>query len=44
MTFVDSSVRNVGLKELYRLNWSTVFDTSYQDTVNRWPNWMSGYQ
>jgi prepilin-type N-terminal cleavage/methylation domain-containing protein/prepilin-type processing-associated H-X9-DG protein len=44
MSFVDGSVRNVGLKELYRLNWSTTFDTTYQDKVNRWPSWMNGYQ
>lgn len=44
MSFADSSVRIVGLKELYRFNWSTVFNTSYQDQVNRWPAWMGGYQ
>ncbi len=44
MTFVDASSRYVGLKELYRLKWSTTFDIYYQDQVNRWPRWMSGYQ
>jgi len=44
MAFVDSSVRIVGLKELYRLKWSTTFDTTYQDQVNRWPAWMNSYQ
>jgi prepilin-type N-terminal cleavage/methylation domain-containing protein len=44
MVFVDGSARFVGLKELYRLNWSTVFDTTYQDRQNRWPAWMNAYQ
>jgi prepilin-type N-terminal cleavage/methylation domain-containing protein/prepilin-type processing-associated H-X9-DG protein len=44
MAFVDNSVRNTGLKELYRLHWSTVFDITYQDKVNKWPKWMNGYQ
>ena len=34
MAFADSSVRIVGLKELYRLQWSTTFDTTYQDKVD----------
>jgi prepilin-type N-terminal cleavage/methylation domain-containing protein/prepilin-type processing-associated H-X9-DG protein len=44
MAFVDASVRNVGLKELYRLKWNTAFETTYQDQLNRWPTWMNGYQ
>jgi prepilin-type N-terminal cleavage/methylation domain-containing protein/prepilin-type processing-associated H-X9-DG protein len=44
ITFVDSSVRNVGLKELYRLKWNTAFDTAYQDQLNQWPKWMNDYQ
>jgi prepilin-type N-terminal cleavage/methylation domain-containing protein/prepilin-type processing-associated H-X9-DG protein len=44
IAFADASVRFVGLKELYRLNWSTTFDTTYQDKVNRWPKWMGAYQ
>jgi len=44
MSFVDSSVRIVGLKELYRLKWSLIFDTAYQDQQNRWPVWMNSYQ
>ncbi len=44
MAFIDASVRTVGLKELYRLNWSTTFDTTYQDKLNKWPAWMNGYQ
>jgi prepilin-type N-terminal cleavage/methylation domain-containing protein/prepilin-type processing-associated H-X9-DG protein len=43
MTFVDGSAQPVGLKEMFRLNWSTMFDTSYQDTVNRW-GWIGRYQ
>lgn len=44
MAFVDASVRNVGLKELYRLKWNPEFDTTYQDQLNRWPIWMNSYQ
>jgi len=44
MTFLDSSVSATGLKQLWRLKWSTTFDTAYQDQVNRWPVWMMNYQ
>ena len=44
MAFVDNSVRNVGLREMYRLKWNTMFDITYQDKVNKWPKWMLGYQ
>jgi prepilin-type N-terminal cleavage/methylation domain-containing protein/prepilin-type processing-associated H-X9-DG protein len=44
IAFVDSSVRPVGLKELYRLNWSTIFDTTYADQNVNWPKWLNGYQ
>jgi prepilin-type N-terminal cleavage/methylation domain-containing protein len=44
VTFLDSSVNPMGLKQLWRLKWSTAFDTTYQDTVNNWPAWMAGYQ
>ena len=40
MSFVDSSVRSVGLKELWTLGWSTTFDTNYANRLNRWPLWM----
>jgi prepilin-type N-terminal cleavage/methylation domain-containing protein len=43
MSFLDSSVNPVGLKQLWRLNWSTVFDTTYQDKLNRWPTWINQY-
>jgi prepilin-type N-terminal cleavage/methylation domain-containing protein/prepilin-type processing-associated H-X9-DG protein len=45
MTFVDGSARSVGLKEMFRFNWSSVFDTSYADSGGiRWPAWMNSYQ
>ena len=44
VAFLDSSVAPTGLKQLWRLNWSTDFDTSYQDQVNQWPVWMRSYQ
>ncbi len=42
--FADGSVRKVGLRECWRLQWSTVFDITYQDKINRWPPWMNGFQ
>jgi prepilin-type N-terminal cleavage/methylation domain-containing protein len=45
MAFVDASVRNVGLKEMFHFNWSPGFDTTYADSgAIRWPTWMNGYQ
>jgi prepilin-type N-terminal cleavage/methylation domain-containing protein len=44
LTFLDSSVSATGLKQLWRLNWSTTFDTTYRDSLNSWPAWMNGYQ
>lgn len=43
MSFADSSVRIVGLRELWRLKWSPAFDIGYMDRINRWPAWMLGY-
>jgi prepilin-type N-terminal cleavage/methylation domain-containing protein/prepilin-type processing-associated H-X9-DG protein len=43
ISFLDSSVNPVGLKQLWRLNWSTSFNTTYQDQLNRWPTWMNQY-
>ena len=38
--FLDFSVRRVGLKQMWKLKWSTNFDTSgYSGT---WPEWMAG--
>jgi prepilin-type N-terminal cleavage/methylation domain-containing protein/prepilin-type processing-associated H-X9-DG protein len=44
MTFIDGSVRTVGLKELWRLSWSRTFDTTYADSHITWPAWMNGQQ
>lgn len=44
MSFADSSVRIVGLRELWRLKWSQAFDITYRDRLNSWPAWMYGYQ
>ena len=43
ISFLDTSVRSVGLKELWRLKWHTQFDVGYQDSVNSWPAWMGAY-
>jgi prepilin-type N-terminal cleavage/methylation domain-containing protein len=40
MAFIDGSVHQVGLKQLWTFPWSTVFDTTYQP---RWQSWMSSY-
>lgn len=42
MTFIDGSVRNTGLRELWQLPWSKTFDPS-QETFP-WPKWLNGYQ
>ena len=39
MTFVDGSVRNVGLKELWTLPWSKIF----VPWTPNWPTWMNNY-
>jgi prepilin-type N-terminal cleavage/methylation domain-containing protein len=44
VAFLDSSVSATGLKQLWRLKWSTTFDTGYQDRNNHWPAWMAKYQ
>jgi prepilin-type N-terminal cleavage/methylation domain-containing protein/prepilin-type processing-associated H-X9-DG protein len=44
MTFADSSVRGIGIKEQWRLKWNQQFNTTYMDSVNAWPAWMRGYQ
>jgi prepilin-type N-terminal cleavage/methylation domain-containing protein/prepilin-type processing-associated H-X9-DG protein len=47
MTFVDGSVRIQGLHELYKLKWSTTFDTSsaFQPGVKGiFPQWVNDYQ
>jgi hypothetical protein len=47
LSFVDSSVIPVGLKQLWRLKWCTTFNVSYQDSLNgghgAWPPWMNAF-
>lgn len=48
--FVDSSIRTIGLKELYTLKWSRDFDTSGPWTLaggvrpEMWPDWLKGFK
>ena len=48
--FMDWSVRKVGLKELWTLNWSRNFDTAGPYTraggmqPEDWPEWMRGFK
>ncbi len=44
MSFADSSVRIVGLRELWRLKWNQTFDIDYRDRLNSWPGWMLSYE
>jgi hypothetical protein len=44
LAFLDASVRNTGLKELWRLKWHPQFDTAYADARVAWPAWMSKYR
>jgi prepilin-type N-terminal cleavage/methylation domain-containing protein len=41
VAFLDSSVRNVGLKECWTLRWTPQWVTA---PTPRWPQWMAGYQ
>jgi len=41
MTFVDGSVRPVGLRELWTLPWSKYFDPSKAPRL--WPTWIKAY-
>ena len=41
ISFLDSSVRNVGLKECWTLKWSRDWVTA--NPLPRWPLWMSGF-
>ncbi len=38
--FVDFTVRNVGLKELWTLKWNREFDINHSATMN-WPDWLA---
>jgi prepilin-type N-terminal cleavage/methylation domain-containing protein/prepilin-type processing-associated H-X9-DG protein len=42
IAFIDSSVRPVGLHEMYQLNWSQIYNTSA--TFPPFPKWMNSYQ
>jgi len=50
MVFVDSSVRKVGLKELWTLKWYPQYDTANRWTKaggvqpEDWPQWMRGFK
>jgi prepilin-type N-terminal cleavage/methylation domain-containing protein/prepilin-type processing-associated H-X9-DG protein len=44
MTFMDGSVRKVGLKELWRLKWHRKFNTNVSHPSTFWPQWMQGLQ
>jgi hypothetical protein len=44
MTFMDESVRKVGLKELWRLKWHRKFNTGLNHPPTFWPQWMQGLQ
>lgn len=41
--FVDSSVRKVGLKELWKLKWHRSYDTNGGPAADEWPDWMREY-
>jgi prepilin-type N-terminal cleavage/methylation domain-containing protein len=41
MLFMDSSIRRVPLKQLWRLKWNRVFDTS--KPFPAWPKWMAKF-
>ncbi|MGP8198671.1 MAG: prepilin-type N-terminal cleavage/methylation domain-containing protein [Limisphaerales bacterium] len=43
MSFLDSSVRPVGLRELWTLNWSAIFNTSGPGG-HGFPTWIKSYQ
>ncbi len=42
MLFMDTSVRKVGMKELWTLKWHKEFDTS--GWSSGWPEWMQSYK
>ena len=43
MTFLDASVRSVGLRQLWGLNWSTTFNPTLQRPSIWWPTWILAY-
>ncbi len=44
MSFADSSVRSVGIKQLWTLTWSRSFNITYMASLNMWPAWMNSFQ
>jgi prepilin-type N-terminal cleavage/methylation domain-containing protein len=44
MSFLDSSVRSVGLREMWTLNWSAIYNTAEGPTGHGFPTWMKAYQ
>jgi hypothetical protein len=49
MCFVDTSVRKVGLKELWTLKWHREFDTEgpwvkKPGNNPKWPDWMKRFK
>jgi prepilin-type processing-associated H-X9-DG protein len=40
--FLDSSVRKIGLKELWKLNWHRGYDLNANPPA--WPSWMRGFK
>lgn len=42
MAFIDGSVNDVGLKQLWQLPWSQTFDPTTETFP--WPKWLNGYQ
>lgn len=44
MSFADGSVRYVGLKELWKLNWTPIWPSESAGVSINWPSWMNGFQ
>jgi hypothetical protein len=42
--FLDYAVRRVGLKELWKLKWNKLFDSTGGPTKEEWPEWMKGFK
>ena len=42
--FLDYSVRQIGLKELWKLKWHRAFDLNGGPTQNEWPEWMKNFK
>jgi len=44
MSFADGSVRYVGLKELWKLNWTPLWPSESVGVSINWPSWMNSFQ